>query len=195
MTLISATILLFLVMDPFGNIPLFSCILSRVAPARRQRVLLRELLIALLVLIVFLMLGPTLLALMQLSQAALGIAGAIILFLIAIRMVFLAPDDVFAATPEGDPLVVPLAIPSIAGPSAISVVMLLTAQQPEAWLVWLAALTIAWAMAGVVLMLSVRLGDMLGDQGVIALQRLMGLILTTIAVEMLLQGIKGAFEI
>lgn len=195
MTLISATILLFLVMDPFGNIPFFACIMKGVVPERRNRILLRELIIALVVLLIFMGIGPTLLSLLQLSQEALGIAGGIILFLIALKMVFSAPEEIFSSSPEGEPLIVPLAIPSIAGPSAIAVVMLLMAQEPEQWRLWLLALTIAWLASGILLMFSMRMGELLGERGLVALQRLMGLILTAISVEMLLQGIHGAFNL
>jgi len=188
MTVLSAGILLFMVMDPFGNIPMFLSVLGGVAPERRQKVAARELLIALSVLVVFFLGGRPLLNLLQISQPSLYIAGGIILLLIAVRMIFVMPQEIFPGSLDGEPLIVPLAVPSVAGPSAVATVLIIRAQQPERWPEWLLALFGAWLATSVILLLASRLERILRKRGLIALQRLMGLILTTIAVEMFLTG-------
>ena len=189
MSLLSAAILIFLVMDPFGNAPAFILILKRVPLLKRQKTIIRELIIALGVLVFFLFTGPLLLRALHISETSLGIAGGIILFIIALRMVF-GKEDIFPAdSPEDEPFIVPLAIPMLAGPSAIAMVMLLTGQEPGRRLEWLASLLLAWAATSVILLLSARLDDFLGPKGMKALQHLMGLILTALAVEMFMKGL------
>jgi multiple antibiotic resistance protein len=190
MSLFSATILLFMVMDPFGNAPLFMCVLQEVPPDRRQRVITRELVIALGVMVFFLFFGHYLLDVLHISEPSLSIAGGIILFLIAIRMIFGSMAKAFENDPAGEPFIVPLAIPSVAGPSAVAAELLLMAREPHRWPEWLLALFAAWLAAGVILILSAELSRLLGERGLLALQRLMGLILTTIAVEMFVNGLQ-----
>ena len=189
MTWLSACILLFLVMDPFGNVPFFMCVLKAVPPERRRRVVARELLIALSFLMLFLLAGPSLLRALQISEPSLRIAGGIVLFLIALKMIFDAPENMFKGGLEGEPLIMPLAVPSLAGPSAIATVLLLTAQEPERWRAWMLAVIVAWSVTAGILLLSAGLDRILRSKGLLALHRLMGLILTTIAVEMFVQGV------
>jgi len=191
-SVVSAAILLFLVMDPFGNIPVFLCVLRTVPAERRRPVILRELVIALLVLIVFFVAGPGLLKLLHISEPALRIGGGIILFLIAIKMIFSSAADIIKGLPQGEPLIVPLAVPCLAGPSAVATLLLMVAQQPDRWPAWLLALFAAWLANGVILMMSPTLGRLLGERGLSALERLMGLLLTVIAVEMCIGGIRTA---
>lgn len=192
MSVVSAGILLFLVMDPFGNIPVFLCVLKAVPVERRPLVIFRELLIALLVLLVFLLAGPALLNLLQISEPALRIGGGIILFLIAIKMIFSSAAEMIKGLPQGEPLIVPLAIPCVAGPSAVATLLLLVAQEPDRWPSWLLALFVAWLANGVILMMSTAFGRLLGERGLSALERLMGLLLTVIAVEMCIDGVCSA---
>ncbi len=192
MSVMSAGILLFLVMDPFGNIPMFLCVLRAVPAERRRLVILRELLIALLVLLIFLVAGPGLLKLLHVSEPALRIGGGIILFLIAIKMIFSSAAEIIKGLPQGEPLIVPLAIPCLAGPSAIATLLLMVAQEPERWPSWLLALCAAWLANGVILMMSTTFGRLLGERGLSALERLMGLLLTVIAVEMCIEGLRSA---
>jgi len=186
----SAIILLFLVMDPLGNVPLFVTALAQVNQTRRVRVLLRELVIALAVLVAFLLGGRFLLELLQISEPALTIAGGLVLFLIAIRMIFPPAEGVFPESTEGEPFIVPLAIPLIAGPSAMATVLFLVAREPSNTLKWLGALGAAWAVTAMILLLSAPIGRFLGRRGAIAVERLMGMILTTIAVQMFLNGVR-----
>jgi len=195
MTLLSATILLFLVIDPFGNALFFLCVLKGIAPDRQTKIIIRELTVALGVLIVFLLFGNHLLSLLQISEPSLGIAGGIVLFLIAIRMIFGTLQEAFVGDPAGEPFIVPLAIPSVAGPSAIATELLLTAREPSKYLTWLLALIIAWSISAPILLLSVKLSRKIGERMLLALQRLMGLILTILAVQMLVNGLQVAFRI
>ena len=190
MSILSASILLFLVMDPFGNAPVFLYVLKGVPPQRRQKVIIRELFIALIVLLLFLLAGPHLLKALHISEPSLRIAGGIILFLIAIKMVFGNVGDMFKDPLEEEPFIVPLAIPCLAGPSAIATVMLLTGQEPHRWHEWVLSLLLAWISTSIILLLSAKLDRVLGEKGMSALQHLMGLILTALAVEMFIQGLR-----
>ena len=183
MDIISAATLLFLVMDPLGNIPVFLSVLDKVAPERRTRVLIRELLLALGVLIIFLYAGRTVLGFLGLSEHSIRIAGSIILFIIALKMVF--PVARSAHTDDeiqGEPLLVPLAIPMVAGPSTMAVIMLLSTNEPGRMTDWVLALLAAWFISSTILISSTTLKRCLGHRGLIAIERLMGMFLIAWAV-------------
>ena len=186
----SAVVILLLVMDPIGNIPLFVSVLRQVEPARRTRVILRECAIALAVLLAFVFFGSAILGVLGLSDPSLTIAGGVILFLIALRMIFRNPEGIFGDTVGSEPFIVPLAIPSIAGPAAIATVMLLASRAPQRLLEWCAAVSVAMLVTAALLVSAERFAKLAGEQGLLAFERLMGLILTAIAVEMLLRGIE-----
>jgi len=192
--LLSAVILLTLVIDPFGNVPLVNAMLEGVAPARRRLVIVRECAIAAAILALFMMFGRALLELMHLSETSLSIAGGVILFMIASRMVFAHPEGAFGPHQAGEPLIVPLAIPLIAGPSALATVMLMATREPEKIGMWAMALTVTMVLATLILVTGDRLQRWLGDRAMQAAERLMGLILTAIAVEMLLGGVREFVE-
>ena len=189
-TFLSATILLILITDPFGNIPIFANALKNVAPARRPLVILREVLIAFALLLIFMFIGDGFLRVMNLSALSLQIAGGVILFLIALRMIFPPAATDEASAQQGEPLIVPLAIPALAGPSALATVMLLVSQAPERRWEWIAALSVTMLVCAVVLVLAERIQRVLGERFIVAVERLMGLILVAVAVEMLLRGFK-----
>lgn len=188
MTLASAIILLFLVIDPFGNVPFFVSALNGVEPARRRRVIIRELLIAYVVMVVFLFFGEPLLRVLGISGPALTIAGGVILFLIALRMVFPIRGRTAQEDIEGEPFIVPLAIPYVAGPSVLAVELLLMSDEPTRWLTWLLAITAAWAATAIIVLFGSQVADRLGARGLIAIERLMGMILVAIAIQMFLTG-------
>ncbi len=191
----SAVIVLLLVMDPLGNIPLFVAVLRDVEPRRRVRVIVRECAIAFAVLLVFVFFGRAILDLLGLSDIALNIAGGVILFLIALRLIFKHPEGVFGGDAEsGEPFIVPLAIPAIAGPTAIATVVLLVSRAPERLFDWIGALGIAAVVTLVLLLFADRIASLLGAKALAALDRLMGLLLTAIAIEMLLNGIRSFVE-
>jgi multiple antibiotic resistance protein len=189
MTIPSAIVLLFLVMDPLGNIPFFLSALRGIDPARQTRIVVRELLIAYGVMVVALFAGQFLLGLLQISEPALTIAGGVILFLIAVRMVFPPPDGSSHERVEGEPFIVPLAIPYVAGPSTLATELLLMSREPERWGEWWIALTVAWLGTAALVTVGSQLRTVFGQRGLVALERLMGMILVAIAVQMLLSGI------
>jgi len=184
-----AVVILVLVMDPLGNIPPFTIALARVPGRRRLVVLIRELLLALGVLVVGMVVGKPLLDILQLSQDALTISGGVILFLIALRMVFPPTAAPAEEDPDSEPFIVPLAVPLVAGPSALAVVILMAARDPHHLAKWLLALLAAWAATALCLLFCGPLGRFLGSRGLTAVERLMGLLLTTMAVQMFLNGV------
>jgi len=189
-TFASATILLILITDPVGNIPIFANALRSVPPERRAWVILREVLIAFVLLLTFMFVGDSFLRLMNLSELSLQIGGGVILFLIALRMIFPQPGVSDGPEMPGEPLIVPLAVPAIAGPSALATVLLLVSQAPERRLEWIGALVITMAVSAVVLVLAERIQRIAGERFVVALERLMGLVLVAVSIEMMLRGIK-----
>lgn len=188
MTTASAALLLFLVMDPVGNIPVYLSALKSVPEGRQRRIVTRELLIAYGILLLFLFAGRFILQLLHISDPALGIAGGIVLFLISLRMIFPrreAADEQL----QGEPFIVPLAVPYVAGPSAMATVILLMSRDPARWPEWWAALTVAWLACALILVLGSRLSRVIGPRGLIAMERLMGLVLVAVAVQMFLEGL------
>ena len=187
----SAVAILLLVVDPIGNIPLFLSLLRGVDAARRTRVIFRECMIAFVVLLAFVLFGRWMLALFGLSEPSLTIAGGVILFLIALRMIFRGPEGVFGHAADGEPFIVPLAIPAIAGPAAIATVMLFASRAPQRLLEWIGAVFVAMLVTLACLVFAERVAKLVGERGLQAFERLMGLILTAIAVEMLLRGVQA----
>ena len=195
MTITSAALLLFLILDPLGNIPIFLSLL-RGMPAQRQRfVVARELLIALGVLLVFLWGGRYALELMHLRQESVSIAGGIVLFIIGIRMIFPPPEGLMGELPDGEPFIVPMAIPMVAGPSGMAAVMLMGSQEPDRMGAWSLALLIAWAATATILFSATYLYKWLGQRVLIAVERLMGMVIAAISVQMLLDGITAYLQI
>jgi MarC family membrane protein len=192
-TFISATILLLLVMDPVGNAPFFMSCLSDVPRHRQKVIILREGLIAYGVLVAFLLFGRYLLEILHLSEESMRLAGGIVLFLIAIKMVFPTKGGMFGETPDGEPFIFPLAIPLIAGPSALATVLLFASQDPDKMLEWVGAVTVASVITTSVLFFSSYLVRFIGMRAMRASERLMGMLLTAIAVEMIVSGIKQSF--
>jgi multiple antibiotic resistance protein len=193
-TTLSAALLLFLVMDPLGNVPLFLSALDQVAPERRRRVLVRELLIALASLLLFIFFGGTLLGLLGIRTESLRVAGGIILFLIALRMIFPGPNRHAADDVEGEPFIVPLAIPFVAGPSAFATLLLLGQADGASLLSLMVSLLLAWAASAVILLLAEQIGRILGRRGLIAIERLMGMLLVALSVQMFLDGAKSVIN-
>ena len=190
LTTLSAGILLFLIMDPLGNIPLFLSQLRHVAAERRRRVLVRELIIALFVLFAFLFGGRYVLGALQLRQESISIAGGIVLFLIGVKMIFPPRDgDMFGTSTGGEPFIVPMAIPGVAGPSAMAALMLMAHSHPGRTADWSLALFAAWLATALILLSSTVLFRILGNSVLTALERLMGMLLVALSVQMFLDGI------
>jgi MarC family membrane protein len=191
---LSAFILLLLVLDPFGSLPIFISVLKGVPPDRRATVALREVLIALGVLLAFMFAGDAFLRLMHLSERSLEVAGGVILLIIAIRMIFTSGSQIYASDGGArEPFIFPLAVPLLAGPSAMATVLLLASRQPDRIVDWVGALVAAMAVSGAVMLSADRLRKLLGHSMVSAIEKLMGLVLTAIAVEMILAGLKRYF--
>jgi MarC family membrane protein len=189
----SAFILLFLVTDPLGNIPLFIHQLQNFSKRRRVYIIFREICIASCVLLFFMLAGKSFLNLLHLSELSMQFAGSIIMFLIAINMIFPHhnnKDDI----PTDEPFIVPLAIPLVAGPSSIATVMLLASQSPNNMYIWVGALVLTMVCCAVILFMSDFIQDILGEKVVSAFERLMGLILVAMSVEMFLKGIRSFMQ-
>lgn len=190
---VSAFVLLLLVLDPFGSLPIFISVLQGVAPNRRRVVALREAGIAFCVLLAFMFMGQGFLRLMHLSERSLEVAGGVILLIIAIRMIFASGGEIYATDGGREPVIFPLAVPLLAGPSAMATVLLLASRQPDRIVAWVGALTLAMAVSTAVMLAAERLRRLLGAPVVSALEKLMGLVLTAIATEMVLAGLKRYF--
>lgn len=185
----SAIVLIFL-MDPLGNIPILLSVLKGIDPKRQRVIIIRELLIALGILLVFLFMGKPLLNFLHLQQEAVTISGGIILLIIGLRMIFPTRDGLMGPQPNGEPFIVPLAIPLIAGPSVLAMLMLMTQSSPGKMTHWFFALIIAWTITAVILLIAPKLLKVLRERGLIALERLMGMLLVMMAVQMLIDGVK-----
>jgi multiple antibiotic resistance protein len=183
--------LLTLVMDPLGNIPMFISALKEVPAQRKHRVLARELLIALGIMLFFLLFGKSIVSLLAIDPTAMSVAGGIVLFLIALQMIFPTAHSHFGGSPDGEPFIVPLAIPLVAGPSTLTTVLLFSLQQPGKLVLWAAVVMTAWlATAAILGWLAEPLSRVLGRRGLLAMEKLMGMILTTISVQMVMTGLK-----
>lgn len=189
MDFVSAAVLLFLIMDPLGNIPLYQVVIDRLPPQRRRFVIVRELIFAFAILCLFLFAGETILGVLGLEQSSLSIAGGVVLFLIAIRMVFPSHGPLLDES-DNDPFIVPLAVPFVAGPSAIAALLLLGSRYPDQMLSWFAALSVAWLLSAVILVSTEPMMRSLGQRGVRAIERLMGMLLIMVSIQMLLDGFR-----
>jgi len=193
MEFLSVAVTLFLIMDPFGNIPIFLPILEKIPPPRRRKVLVRELLLALVVIVAFVFCGRYAMSFLGLERVAVSMAGGIILFLIGVRMVFPAARGQSDQDFEGEPFLVPMAIPLIAGPSLLAVLLLLSTGEPDRPLELLLSALIAWAATFVVLFSSTFLIRFLTRRGLVAIERLMGMVLVALAVQLFLDGVSSYF--
>lgn len=187
---LSIAFALFLMMDPVGNMPFYISLLKKI-PARRQRwIIFRELFIALIFIIAFNFIGDALFKFLHVSQDTIQITGGIILFLIALKMVFPPEEKKVEKVQTEEPFIVPLAVPLVAGPSILAAVMLY-AKQANSDLQMIIAIFLAWMGTLAILIFSPVLSKFLGNKGIMACERLMGLILVMISVQMFLEGIAG----
>ncbi len=194
MTLYTAALTLILVMDPVGNIPFFISALKGIEPKRQNMIIIRESTIAFVILTLFLFFGRYILKGLNITEPALYIAGGIILFLITIRMIFPPEERRTPNRHEGEPFIVPLAIPLTAGPSALATVLLFATQEPGKMSWWFLAIIITSIIFVAIMLCARYLMRLLGSRGLVAMERLMGMLLTTVAVQMFLQGLKLYFK-
>lgn len=193
MEIFATALTLFLIMDPLGNIPIFLSVLDSVPEKRRKPIIVRELLIALGLMVLFLFAGGSILHTLGLSREAVAIGGGVVMMIIAIRMIFPAPGGVLPDDSDdgGEPFIVPLAVPLVAGPSILATLILLVERNPNQIMKSLSAVVLAWSVSAVILYFSTKLYKILGSRGLKAIERLMGMILISISVQMLLNGFKS----
>lgn len=189
MSLINLAIILFLIMDPIGNISSFLNMVQGIPPARQRVIIIREMLIALVAMVAFNYLGEFIFHILSISETTLRLTSGAILFLVAIKILFPTTDSLRANLPSGEPFVTPLAIPLIAGPSLLATVMLFAHLEPSQS-VMLGSIIIAWIAALAVLFFAAPLQRILGNNGLMACERLMGLILVMLAIQRFLEGIQ-----
>lgn len=194
MSFLSAAITLFLMMDPIGNVPAFAALLQDVDARRRSNVVAREHLVALGVLLFFLLFGPRVMGLLHIEESALSLAGGLVLFIVSMEMIFPGRRSGYDPASRGEPFIVPLAVPLIAGPSTMAVLMLMASHDPNRRGIWMMALLVAWTASLIVLLLANRLRPLLGPNGLAALERLMGMVLLVMAVQMSMSGMRGFFQ-
>ncbi|WP_447587921.1 MarC family protein [Aquipseudomonas campi] len=195
MDIFGIAVLVFLVTDPFGNIAIYLAALKNVAPERRLRVVVRELLFALALLILFLTFGDKILSGLGLSREATAIAGGIILFVIAMRLIFPSPQGVLGDLPDGEPMLVPMATPAVAGPSALAVLMTLrNTHEGPLWELYV-AVGLAWLATALILLQASWLQRFLGPRGLTAVERLTGMLLIMLSVDMLLDNLQSVLHI
>lgn len=195
MSIFSSIIMLFLIMNPLGNLPVFLSTLKTVDPKRHTFIIIRETLIAFIFLVAFMFFGQYFLQGAQISEQALGVSGGIILFIISIRMIFPEEKTKINHQPKHEPFIVPLAIPLTAGPGALTTVMLFASQHPEKRVLWLLAIFITSLAVCFVLLGARLLSNFFSERGLIALERLSGMMLTAMAVQMFLSGVDAYFRL
>lgn len=192
--MLTAGMTFLLIMDPLGNVPLFLTSLRKTSHERRQWVILRECLIALLVMVVFVFAGKGLLTVLHIDEAALKAAGGVILMLIAIRMVFPTPEkSLKEPVTHEEPFIVPLAVPYVAGPSLLAMIVVFVSQDPDNVPWYLGGLVISWLVTTVTLYFSGFLQRVVGTRALVAVERLMGMILVLLSVQMMFEGTKAFF--
>ena len=192
MPLFSIAFSLFLLMDPIGNIPFYISFLKGLEPKRQRQIICRELLIALIIIVIFLFIGDALMHFLNVQTDTIQIAGGVILFLLCLKMIFPAPHDSNDSLPHNasEPFIVPLAVPLVAGPGVLAAVMIY-ARQEQRLITMIGAIFLAWGASLVILLASSLFKKLLGWRGIIAMERLMGLILTLIAIQMFLSGVAS----
>ncbi len=190
MSLLNAIILLFLVIDPIGNAITSIVLLKDLPPRRKNIVVIRESLVAFIILVFFLYIGKHLLSVLNINEPALTISGAVVLFLISIRMIFTPKEGIFGDTIEGEPFIFPIATPFLAGPSAIAIVLLLASKNPDRHFDWLIALFIIWVITLICLLAGNLIFKVFRKRGALALQKLLGMILITLSIQLFIDGIK-----
>jgi multiple antibiotic resistance protein len=187
MSIFAMVFSLFFVLNSLGSVPLFVGVLSKFEVKRQRQIIFRELLIALLILLLFNFFGDNALKLLGISQPVLGVAGGTLLFIIALGMIFPRPMDALEAK-RSEPMIVPLAIPLVAGPGAITTVLVYAEQVQNVWMMS-SIIFLAWIPTFVILLLSSNIKYFLGKKGLMACQKLGGMLISLIAVQMICTGV------
>lgn len=195
MSTVEITLLLFLVIDPFGNLPVVLTVLGQTTQQQYRVSLIREMVLALLILLLFAVAGEQVLGYLNLEHATLSVAGGVILFLISLKMIFKSAAEMFGESYDQDPILVPIAVPLLAGPSALTTVMILSTQQHVGLVSLVIGLLTVFLLTGIIFLLGRRISTFLGPRGVRAMEKFMGLLLNLIAVNMILVGVKDFFNV
>lgn len=195
MSVIESALLLFLVVDPFGNLPFVLTVLEGSSLPDYRRTIFREVILAFLILLGFALAGDRILGYLNIERASLAVAGGVILFMISLKMIFRSSAEIFDGDYHGDPFLVPIAVPSLAGPSAITTVMILRTQELVPLAALVAALLLVFLVACVIFLLGRRISAYLGQSGVRAMEKFMGLLLNLVSVNMILVGVKDFLTI
>ena len=191
-SIISTAILLFFILDPFGNVPLVLSILKNTNKEEHTKIIIRETLIGLLILLIFLFFGENFLSVFHLETHSITIAGAIIFFIISLKMIFPDPNNELFVLKKGDsPLVVPIAMPMIAGPAAIATLLVLAKTNEDNTSSLFVSLLLAWFFSSLILISAPKLYKILKEKGLSALEKLMGMLLLIMAVQMFIDGIRA----
>ncbi len=194
LSILSTVLVLFFILDPFGNIPVLLTLLKDVDQRRRYRIIIREVLIGLIILVCFLFFGDNFLQIFHLETEAVTIAGGVIFLIIGLKMIFPDPTGVPLFSSDEEPLVVPIALPMIAGPSALATLILLSHNHPGQEKELLISLLIAWGLSTLIFLSSPMLYRVLKNKGLKALERLMGMLLLIMSVQMFIDGLRGVFK-
>lgn len=187
---LSTVLIMFFIMDPLGNVPIFLSVLKGVKPERRRKVLIRELFISLIVLLIFFFIGKYVMSLLRLTQESISISGGLILLIIALKMIFPQRQNISEQSAD-EPFIVPLAIPLVAGPSVFAVILLLPQTPTSTLILNLGAVITAWTGTAIILSSSTYLHKILKVRGLIAMEKLMGMLLVILATQMLINGLKA----
>lgn len=188
MSLFNITVTLFLIMDPVGNLSSYISMVKELDPKRQKWIVFREMLIALVVMLFFNYLGEYIFNFLDLSETTVRLSSGVILFLIAIKILFMASDSPRANLPKGEPFVFPLAVPLIAGPALMATIMLYAHLEPTQS-VMIFAILIAWFLSILIFLFAGPIKRILGNNGLMACERLIGMVLVLVAIQRFLEGI------
>ncbi len=183
------TLILFFIMDPFGNISSYMNMVRKLDPKRQRYIVMREMLLALLVMLLFNFIGEYILYGLGLSLVTVKISSGVILFLVAVKILFSSQSSLRANLPQEEPFLIPLAIPLIAGPALLATIMLYSLTEPSQFTM-LSSIVISWALSAGVLLAAPTLERILGVNGLTACERLMGMVLVLLSLQRILEGVK-----
>lgn len=188
MSLFNVTLVLFLIMDPLGNLSAFHSMVKELDPKRQYWIIFREMMIALGVMLFFNYVGEYIFNFLDLSETTVRLSSGVVLFLIAVKILFTSHDSPRANLPKGEPFIFPLAVPLIAGPALMATIMLY-AHLEHVQSIMLLAIFIAWLLSALIFFFAGPIKRVLGDNGLMACERLIGMVLVLVAIQRLMEGV------
>ncbi len=186
----SSAITLFIVLDSFGMIPLALSMLANFPVKRQIIIIIRELVLALILLVIFYFLGASILNFLGASQSDLQICSGAVLSIISMNMVFKHESE--SESLKTEPLLVPICTPLISGPSALATVILINAQSTNI-AIDLLMIIVAWIASAIILVCGIACGQFIPKKILPAVVKLMGLLLAIIAAHSLCSGLTHYF--